>query len=276
LSWVFLHQENYLKEIALIFSSKSSVAAAVVSSPFYYDFKESGTLEEAGSMNESRSPYWWLNSGGYMYIKDGVGKTVQGDLSRFSIWRLAYAKSNPTDTGEGFYPQNIFRLVTRSEWQDFSQEAYFKINKDNLSDSPNRNASNGLLLFSRYKDGNNLYYAGVRVDGSLVIKKKLHGDYFTLAIDKIIPGDEYDKQSNPNLLPKNTWIGLKSEVINGENDSVIIRLYTDIGRTGVWKLGIETVDDGKTFEKAVTSKGYAGIRTDFMDVEFSGYKIVSL
>jgi hypothetical protein len=36
----------------------------------------------------------------------------------------------------------------------------------------------------------------------------------------------------------------------------------------------EAKDDGKTFGgAAILNEGYAGIRTDFMDVEFDDYKI---
>lgn len=252
-------------------------AAATVSSPFHYAFSVDGRLSEAGNMDESTSPYWWINSGGYMYLKDGIGKTIQGSLPSLDKWRLAFAKANPEDTDNGYHPQNIFRMPTRSKWQNFRQEAYFKVVKDNLSASPNRAASNGLLLFNRYQDGNSLYYTGVRVDGAAVIKKKINGTYYTLSYKPFFPGAKYNRDTNPNLIPKNTWIGVRSELKNNANGSVNIKLYVDNGKTGNWVLAAEATDDGRSFGGgAITASGYAGIRTDFMDVEFDDFRATNL
>ena len=249
--------------------------AAIVLSPFTYVFNVNGTLEEAGSMNDSTSPYWWVNSGAYLYLADGLGKTVAGELPTLNKWRVIYAASNPVDTDNGYHPQNIFRLVTRSKWQNFRQEAYFKIKRDNLSASTNRNSSNGLLLFDRYQDGNNLYYVGIRVDGAAVIKKKKNNSYYTLGYKKVFAGT-YNKDSNPNLLPKNTWIGLRSETVNNPNGSVTIKLFMDNGRTGVWTQLLSVQDGGRGNGGAIITEGYGGIRTDFMDVEFDDYRATKL
>jgi len=162
--------------------------------------------------------------------------------------------------------------VTRNTWQNAQEEAYFKITADNLSASPNRNASNGILFFNRYQDGNNLYYTGIRVDGAAVIKKKQNGAYTTLIYNKIFSGT-YDHAKNPNLLPKNTWIGLRSETVNNVNGSVTIRLYLDEGWTGVWQLVAEAVDKGSS---PILKTGYGGIRTDFMDVLFENFRFKTL
>ena len=258
-------------------STQLASVAAVVQSPFHYTFSVDGTLNEGGNINETPSPYWWLNSGGQLFLKDHVGKTVQGELDKSNEWRLHYATSNPLDTDGGYHPQNIFRLVLRSQWQNFQQEVYFKIDTDNLSASPNRNASNGLLLFNRYQDGFNLYYTGIRVDGYAVIKKKIKGVYYTMSYKPFINGSAWDKNSNPDLLPKNTWIGLRSEVKTDPDGIVDIKLYVDNGKTGNWILVAEAKDDGKTYGGgAILNEGHAGIRTDFMDVEFSDYKIEKL
>lgn len=193
----------------------------------------------------------------------------------YSKWRLAYARSNPIDTDNGYHPQNIFRLVLRSKWQNYTQQAYFRVDRHNASASPNRAASNGLLLFNRYQDGDNLYYAGVRVDGNAVIKKKKGGTYYTLASKKILPGT-YDLTSTPTLIPKDMWIGLRSVVTNGVDGSVFLKLYTDIGKTGQWTLTAEAIDDGKSYGgAAIVSEGYGGIRTDFMDVSFNDYRMTA-
>ncbi len=194
-------------------------------STYLYNFDVGGLLPEAGTLSQSWSPYWWVNSGAYLKIKDGRGSTVSGSLASSDLWYSLYAKSNPYDTDNGLHPQNIFRLLTKSKWRNFRQEAYFVIKEDNLSQSSNRNQSNGLLLFNRYQDGENLYYVGIRVDGSAIIKKKKNGIYYTMAETKNIYPGSYDRDFTPNLLPKNKWIGLRSEIMNKENGAVEIRLY---------------------------------------------------
>lgn len=230
-------------------------------------------LQESGSVEESRSEEWWLNSGGKVFIEENSIKTIQGELPTNDRWRKEYTSSNPLDTDEGYHPQNIFRLVTRNEWQNLSQQVYFKINKDNLSRSLNRDRWSGVFLFNRYQDGNNLYYTGVRTDGAVVIKKKTDGVYYTMAYKKIYPGIHH-RINSPNLLPHNSWVGLKSEVENLPNGSVSIKLYLDEYRTGKWGVVLETLDrPGRYGGPVISSPGSGGIRTDFMDVEFDNYRI---
>ena len=244
---------------------------------FLYNFNNPGTLSEAGSIKQSWSRFWWVNSGGYLKISGGRGSTNIGALPANDPWKILYSRNNPTDTDQGLYPQNIFRLVSQDKWDNARQEAYFIVKNDNLSSSQNRNQSNGLLLFNRYQDGNNLYYTGIRVDGSAVIKKKQNGIYYTMAeVKGVYPGN-YDKTSSPNLLPKNKWIGLRSEVINLNNGSVEIRVYVDKGWQGKWKLVANAIDDGKKYGgTAITEPGYVGIRTDFMDVEFENFRALDI
>ena len=273
IAWQGSYFNKVARSILLLPNKQMASVAAVVSSPFYYTFKIDGILDEAGKMNNSSSPYFWLNSGGLFYLKNGIGKTIQGELSQFNKWRLAYAISNPIDTDNGYYPQNIFRLVTRSKWQNFSQEAYFKITKMNMSASVNRDVSNGILLFNRYQDGNNLYYAGIRVDGQAVVKKKINGDYYPIGISPVFKGED-NRQSNPNLLPENVWLGLRSEITTNGNE-VMIKLFIDKENNGEWQLALEAKDDGKSYGgAAILDEGHAGIRTDFMDAEFDNYRIV--
>lgn len=256
--------------------STNQVATAITSSPFIYSFNVSGQLEEAGSMKESRSPYWWLDSGGLMTIEENTGHTNYGDLPIFSKWNVMYRVSNPTDTDNGTHPQNIFRLITRSTWQQYSEQAYFNINTYNLSKSENRNVSNGLLLFLHYVDQNNFYYAGVRVDGTAVIKKKVNGKYFTLAQKKIFPGT-YDRDKNPTLLPSHTWLGIKTSIQNNDDGSVTVRLYFDEKgdrENPQWKIMLTAVDGvGGADGNPIVQESFAGIRLDFMDVEFSNFRI---
>lgn len=242
-----------------------------------YYFSIDGTLQEAGQMSASTSPYWWVNSGGQLWLRGGKGQTVQGELPSDNKWRLAYNRSNPVDTDNGYHPQNIFRLITRGQWQNFRQEVYTKINKLNLSASPNRNASNGILLFNRYLDGNNLYYTGIRVDGAAVIKKKIGGRYYTMAYKKVFSAPTaYHRDLNPNLLTTNQWLGLRSEVVNNPDGTVTVRLLLDLAQTGNFLPVLEARDSGQYGGPAITSGGYAGIRTDFMDVEFDNYRATRL
>jgi len=259
-------------------TTSEAAVTAIVSSPYLFNFNQMGSLSESGSLDSSTSPYWWVNSGAYMkMLSTGRGATVQGSLPASDPWRVLYNSNNSEDTDNGYHPQNIFRLVTRSKWANAAQEAYFVIKKDNLSNSSNRNSSNGILLFNRYQDGQNLYYTGLRVDGTAVIKKKKNGTYYTLAQPKgIFPGT-YDKTNSPDLMPKNKWIGLKSEVKNLANGAVEIKVYADIGWKGVWTLVAKAVDNGKTYGgSAFTQAGYGGIRTDFMDVEFENYRFTNM
>lgn len=266
------YQSGFGKE--MLSYIKFSYQKASASKVFAENFDNNGfRLDETGKMSESASPDWWLNSGGKLYYKRGSGRTFQKMTTANSKWRKKYNKNNPKDTDKGAHPQNIFRLVTRSQWDNLSQQVYFNYKRNNLSKSKNRNESNGILLFNRYQDGDNLYYAGVRVDGSAVIKKKINGDYYTMAQKKVIKG-KYDRKDKPNLLPRHHWFGIKSEVITNSDDTVTINLYTDENRTGNWTMVLTAVDDNSSYGgAAITNEGYGGLRTDFMDVEFDDYKI---
>lgn len=239
--------------------------------------KEGKIIREASLMKKSKNNEWWLNSGGIATIGDNELSTNMGPLPEDSFWQKLYFKTNKEDTDNGYYPQNIFRLVTRNKWKNISQAVYFSIEALNMSKSENRNESNGILFFNRYVDGNNLYYVGLRVDGEAVIKKKINEEYFTMAEKKVFENEEkYDKEKNPNLIPVKNWIGLKSEVEN-DDDAVLLRLFIDKDQSGNWQLVMETKDrEGKYGGAAFMDKGYAGIRTDFMDVQFKNYKIEEL
>jgi hypothetical protein len=235
---------------------------------FSENFSQNFTLQETGSMSKSANPNWWLNSGGYMTSSNGIGATIQGDLPASNPWYKEYKSSNSSDTDGGLHPQNIFRLLTQSKWQNLEQQAYFKITKDNPSKSSERYGTNGLQLMNRYVDENNLYFTSVRVDGTAVIKKKKNGVYTTIAQKQIFPGT-YNQSSNPDLLPHNTWLGLKSAVTNNSDGSVSIKLYLDQNNSGSWT----QVLDAKDSKNTIAGAGYAGIRTDFMDVQFDNYAI---
>jgi hypothetical protein len=255
-------------------NSGASVALTV-SSPFQYNFLVPGQLNEAGSMDESTSPYWWLNSGGYFTLKNNVGMTAQGSVPSKNSWYRAYASSNALDTDGGTHPQNLFRLVTRSKWESVRQEASYYIVKDNFSSSPNHNASNGLLLMSRYADaGQTLYYAGIRVDGTAVIKKKYKGVYYTMAQEKVFPGTYSGTQDDKNLIPHQQWIRLRSDTKTNSGGTVTITLSMQLPGKA-WQVLLAATDTGKNYggTPPISASGYAGIRTDFMDVQFKDYRL---
>ncbi len=281
---ILLFVIGLLAGVALIGASVSLTSnidgntAAVVASPFLYSFSSTGILGEAGSMKETTSPYWWLNSGGYLTLKEGRGATAQGDLGLLDPWRVIYAVANPQDTDGGRHPQNLFRLVSRSAWVNMREEASFYIVRDNFSASPNQNASNGLLLMSRYQDdGQTLYYAGIRVDGTAVIKKKYKGTYYTMAQEKVFPGTYSSASLDKNLLPHEEWVSLRSDTVTNEGGTVTVSLYMKRAGESTWKLLLKATDTGKNFGATpITTAGFGGIRTDFMDVKFDNIKLENI
>ncbi|MBI3292450.1 MAG: hypothetical protein HYZ73_06540 [Elusimicrobia bacterium] len=256
-------------------SNAEAVAAAVVSAPYLYDFQTDGVVEETGTMQESTSPYWWVNSGGRLIIKNGLGMTMQGDAPATDKWRALYALSSPVDTDAGTHPQNLFRLVTRSQWENFSQAIAFCVQKLNVSTSSERSGWSGVLLFNRYLDAKNLYYVGLRHDGTGIIKKKRFGIYYTLAQKLVFSADTiYQRDTNPNLLPGKRWLGLKSVIRTNADQSVTLQLWVDRQFTGTWELALETIDtNGGPDGAPILGSGYAGLRTDFADVQFDNYRI---
>ena len=249
-----------------------AVAENALPSPFVYRFGTSGVLNEAPRADASDSPYFWLNSGGVLVIEGGIGKTQQGSLPPFSLWRLRYALGNALDTEAGALPQNIFRLVTRHTWDNFSQEVRVRVAKFNLTETPNRGEWSGILLMSRYQDGDNLYYAGIRMDGSAVIKKKYRGTYYTLATTPVFP----DVEGASGRIPPDRWMGLRVEVEDQGSDAVSIALFLDEADSGAWREVLRTVDDGTQGGGVLAGPAYAGIRTDYLDALFDDYVLRQL
>ncbi|MGX2032092.1 MULTISPECIES: hypothetical protein [Methylocaldum] len=256
-----------------MFVAAVGMIAAPSASGFSDGFDSDVVLYETADMSDSNDNDWWLNSGAYFYRSGGIGMTVQGKLADDDQWRLLYATTNPVDTDDGYRPQNIFRLVTRSKFKNFTQQVYFNIERINASGSPNRNESNGVLFFHRYQNGDNLYYAGIRVDGYAVIKKKLNGKYYTLKTVGIYQGG-YDRVSKPNLIPTNQWIGLRTVISDNAAGNVIIALYLNDPLLGAdWTKVLEVEDTGSPVAPLL-NEGYAGIRTDFMDIRFDHYEAI--
>ncbi len=229
------------------------------------------TQKETVVMENNSNSHFWLNSGGLLYNQNSLWHTVLGDLPTDSSWRKRYAVTNPRDTDNGYHPQNIFRLITKSAYKDNTESVYVLIVQDNISQSPNRNDSNGIFLINRYQDPNNLYYAGIRVDGTAVIKKKIDGVYHTLAQTSIFEGDEYDRITNPSLLPKNQWIGLNVTVHNTSSNVAQIVLSLDKNNSGTWTEVLSVYDSLNGDIQPILTSGHGGIRSDFMDIEFRDF-----
>jgi len=241
----------------------------VIGSGQSYGLSQNVTIQEAGSMSGSSNTNWWLSSGAYFYAQNGIGKTISGNLPSSDKWYQAFAQSNPLDTDGGAHPQNIFRLVTKSSAQNISQQISFKIDRYNMSSSPNRNSSNGVLFFNRYKDQNNVYYTGIRVDGTSIIKKKVGGVYTTLDQEKVLAGTY--SSMNP-LIPTGSWMGLKSIVTDNADGSVSIKVYLDKANNGNWLLIASATDKSNPLK----GSGFGGIRTDFADVQFTNYQFTPI
>lgn len=250
-----------------------SAAAQTAPAPFLYTFGSNGTLKEASSPTTSSSPYFWLNSGAELRISGGIGSTIQGTLPLKSPFQILYAIANPLDTENGTKPQNLFRLLTKAAWGNADTSTKFRIVRTNLTDTPNRGAFSGVLLMARYRDGNNLYYAGMRQDGRAVIKKKINGTYYTLAERAVFQnGAPYHRDNNPNLIPEGKWMSLKFSVVNEGTNAVKLDLLLDEHNTGVWKSVASATDKG-TGGAAHRASASSGLRSDYFDLEMDTFRI---
>jgi hypothetical protein len=272
----YSNKDIIVKKISSLVSGGQTASVAYnFTSPFLYKCSVNGILSETGSMSESSSAYFWMNSGAYTYLKDGVCQTIQGELPTKNKWSKYYKISNPVDTDNGLHPQNIYRLVTRfMPNPSFSQEVSFNIAKHNPSLSPENDAWSGFLLFQHYQSGGQtLYYSGIRYDGHAVIKKKKDGVYTTLAeVPYFRDSGTYNKVTNPTLIPLGQWMGIKSEIKNNPNNTVSLKLFISPNNDGVWNLVASTTD---TTDPILTN-GYAGIRTDFSDVTWDNLRILNI
>lgn len=267
----------FILSIFIPFSFARATTATAVYPLLYYTFNSSGTLYEADNGTDSSSGYWWLNSGAKLILNGSIGQTVHGALSSTDPWAIMYAASSPTDTDGGVHPQNLFRLVSRSTWENVHVQANYKIDADEFSSSSNRNQSNGLLLMLRYHpDGQTLYYAGIRVDGTAVLKKKINGVYYTMAQKVIFPGT-YSIASKVNLLPHNAWLNLGADTVTNSNGSVTVNLYlTKPGETTPTKI-LTAIDSGQYGGTTpITGADFVGIRTDFMDISFDNFEATKI
>jgi hypothetical protein len=266
LSWFLFHMPM----------SEKPVATASISGTIFIDsFNKNGTLFETGLPNDSSDPNWWLDSGAKMLFLGTIAQTLQGDLPQDDRWHALYAKNNPSETDQGAHPQNVFRLISRTSWENVQAQMEFNIVRDNLSASAGRDPSNGILIMSRYSpDGQTFYYAGLRVDGEAVIKKKYQGTYYIMAERRAYSG-LYDGSAHPSLLPHNQWIGIRSETKTSPDGSVTVVL--SMRDNGQWKELISATDSGEyAGTPPIIGPAQIGIRADFMDVQFHNFRAESI
>lgn len=262
----------FIVSIATIATKIEAIAPTTITLPWNYAFSSPGTLNQTATVSQSGSPYWWVAGGGQLQVISGLGQSLQGNISSLNRWSSTYKLSNPFETDKGLHPQNVFLMFSRTPQLNIDQTVSVKINRDNLNTLSNRKPWNGIFLMSRWLDNNNYYYAGIRHDGNAIIKKKVNGIYYTLAQKQILPG-VYNATSNPNLLPKNVWIKMRSVTYTDTaTGNVHVKLYTDQNQSGNWVLSLETVDNGSKGVK-VNSQGLLGLKSDFMDISMDNYNL---
>lgn len=252
---------------AVLEPSVAQASSTVVAPPFSYTFNSTGSVSDAASSDLSSSPYFWLVSGGRFTVGNGMGQTIQGSLSWSDPLRAYYANHAAVSSDNGAHPQNMFFMLTRGSIQNVAIQTYIRHTADNLANSANRQPYNGEMLIARYKDTNNYYIAGIRDDGSVVIKKKTKGSYQTLASTKLISGTY--SSTNPDLIPKNTWIGLRFIVTDTASGAPALTLFTDVGKTGVWQQNLSVTDDTTTYGAPISGSGLVGIESDYADMQMS-------
>jgi hypothetical protein len=246
-------------------------AGSTISLPWSYSFNSPGTLNQSATTDQSGSAYWWVKSGGQIIVQNGIGQSLQGSTPSSNPWYAPYASTYPVESDKGLHPQNMFSMFARVEQRDSDQAVSVKIAQDNLSNSANIHAWNGILLQSRWQDVNNYVYAGIRQDGHAIIRKVVNGVNYTLAEKQIVPGSY--SASNPDLLPKNIWLKIRSVVYDDINGTMHVQLYADVTQSGVWTQ-IFDVSDTNNGPK-LSAPGLSGIRTDFMDVSLDDYSIAT-
>lgn len=247
-------------------------ASAYSGGSYLYTFNTNGTLSEAAAPSNSTSPYWWLRSGGKLLITGGLGESIQGALSSSNPLYETYASAFPQASDGGAHPQNMFRLLWKTPTQNSSEQVYLQRVTDNLGTALNRHPYDGESLIARYQDEQTYYYAGVRDDGALVIKKKVGGVFTTLAAKPFFSGT-YSATTSPDLIPRGTWLGLKFSVVNSSGGAPVLSLYTDVGRSGTWRLSLSASDATGT---PIPGAGLSGIDSTFADINMDNYQLTPL
>jgi hypothetical protein len=262
-----------LQKKVVLMSSLFALVSFVIAPPvhaasFSYTFNTPGTLYEAASAGESTSPYLWLKRGAELIIGSNVGQTLTGALAANDPWHKTYASLFPTPSDSGAHPQNMFALFSKATMGNGAASIYLKRNADNLANATNRSPYVGESILARYQSDQTYYLASIRADGYAVIKRKANGTYTTLAQAKVFSGT-YDPVTNYDLIPKNTWIGLKFDVEDVAGATKLV-LSTDVGQTGSWKQVASYTD---TSGSRITAAGPVGVQSDYADASLDSFTI---
>ncbi len=258
-------------------SFASAATAANINLPFSYNFSYPGQLEQAQTIDQSSSPYFWLKYGGRVKIANGVGSTITGSVPATDTWYKVYSKMDLVEFDNGSHPQNRFFMLMRNSGSetDTSSQVYLNHLASNLSNIKNVHEYNAESLVVRYQDDNNYYFASIRTDGYLTLRKKVGGVYKTLASKKVLAGS-FNPTSAPDLIPTNKWIGLKVTVINSSTSMPTLTVYTDIGRTGTWRMELSATDDPAVYGQSIANAGLVGIKSDYSDMQFDDLIVTKL
>jgi len=171
------HYKNFNK---LILSNRS----------FYFDFAQlAGELGRSIVKSSAKNVHWGVvvTSGELV-----VGELISGELVVGELISGELVSDEHTKTKTGFTTTHNFRMlldpptkkkIDRVAWDNYTFSV--KVCLENwLAQSAETPAWSGVHLFARYNTENDLYVASLRKDGFVVIKKKIRGEYTTLATSK--------------------------------------------------------------------------------------------
>lgn len=168
---------------------------------------------------------------------DGLLANNYGSEDVLKKWKVTSQKFHIKNK-RGYTDSPVFRAVTQKS--DFDN---FTLSTNAMKATLGKDAWDGLQVFFRYKDYDNLYAAGIRNDNALHLKKKVAGEYFELA------RVEFDS----NRL--NHWYNIK---VVAQNDH--IQVFVDE------IMYIDVYDSS-------FSEGKVGARTDNITANFDDYTV---
>lgn len=198
-----------------------------------------------------QSPDWEMTSGS-LFARDGVGWSgVSDSAAPDALSRLA------TDSA-------VFRLVSRRGFEDISVRLEMRVLRFVVTPRTPARAWDGVHLWLRYRDPNELYYVSIaRRDGTTVIGKKLPvgtrgGRYVVLAAIERKP------------VRTGAWQRVEATVQTNRDGSVSLRVTIN------GTLVARSVDQGGTGTPVVSAPGRVGLRADNAEFEFRQLEVRSL
>ena len=156
----------------------------------------------------------------------------------------------------------VFRLNTkRSDFGDVRVDAQLRGNAWASTSTTPAVDWDGVHLWLRYQDEQELYYASVaRRDGSVVVKKKCpggpsnDGTYHTLGSRESLP------------LPLGEWGAVGASIHTAADDSVVIDVFREDRR-------VLTATDSGTGCAPITADGAVGVRGDNLDFNARDFRV---